>query len=134
MKILVADDVPSNRKALSLMLGRFGACDEVESGEQAIAALEAAWKKGEPYDFLCLDFLMPDMTGAEVLEYVRKREAEAGFTSVKILCVTSVDERAQLHPFAVDSDAGYIEKPVSKAALEQALEELNIKVQHSPPG
>jgi hypothetical protein len=57
MKILVVDDVMSNRKLLRRLLERCGHhCDEAQNGKQCVEMVSHASSSGHPYDSILLDF------------------------------------------------------------------------------
>ena len=62
-KILIADDESSNRKILAQELVHQGfAVDTATGGKEALAKMDSA----RP-DLLILDYMMPDLSGLEVL-------------------------------------------------------------------
>ena len=70
--ILVVDDDPVQRRLIEAMVRRFGYEPEtVESGEAALARLEAADKPG--VNLVILDLVMPDLDGMGVLTRMRQR-------------------------------------------------------------
>jgi len=69
LRILVVDDEPGIRKVLSLMLAKEDCVVSVASGRADLERLLA----GEPYELVVTDMRMPDISGLEVLEMVRKR-------------------------------------------------------------
>jgi len=71
-RVLVADDEPSMRELVGILLRRDG-YDVVlaESGAAAIAALDR-----QPVDLLVSDLRMPDMTGVEVLREAKRRDPD----------------------------------------------------------
>ena len=67
-KILIVDDEPSNRKILVQELTHKGfAVDTAGGGSEALAKIESA-----PPDLVILDYMMPDLSGLEVLNELRK--------------------------------------------------------------
>ena len=71
--ILIVDDDPIQRRLLEAMTRRFGYESETaESGEQAIARLEAADKPS--VNLIILDLVMPDLDGMGVLARMRQRD------------------------------------------------------------
>src|SRR6266496_826913 len=71
-KILVIDDESDIREGLELLLTTEGyAVDLAQNGAEGLQKLESA-----PYDLALLDLMMPDKSGMEVLEEVRKRDRE----------------------------------------------------------
>ena len=68
-KILIADDEPSNRKILAQELVHKGfAVDTARGGKEALAKIESA-----PPDLVILDYMMPDLSGLEVLKELRNK-------------------------------------------------------------
>jgi len=90
MKILIADDDPTNRSVLSAALSRLGY--EVETttdGDQAWAALQ---RPNAP-EIAILDWLMPGMTGPEICIKLRAREQEH---YVYVILLTALTELSAL--------------------------------------
>jgi two-component system, NtrC family, response regulator AtoC len=72
-KILIADDEPSNRKILAQELGHKGfAVDTACGGNEALAKIESA-----PPALVIVDYMMPDMSGLEVLKALRGKGNDA---------------------------------------------------------
>lgn len=118
------DDVASNRTALTLMLERYGTCQAVSSGEEALKCMETAWAGGEPFDLLCLDLLMPGIGGAETFRRIRMREAEQAIPKEKqlrVICVSTSDDPVQLAAVTHQADVVHIPKPCSRKELQDAL-------------
>ena len=90
-RVLVVDDSPVNRKVLAAFLKKAGvvrigqACD----GAEALAALGAAFKSGDPYDLVLSDFWMPVMNGLELVEKLR---ADPDFAALPVVAVTADTE------------------------------------------
>ena len=57
---------------LVLYITTLGECDLVNNGSEAIKAFIKAIDKGENYDLITLDIVMPEMDGHEVLKRIRK--------------------------------------------------------------
>jgi two-component system response regulator PilR (NtrC family) len=72
-RILVVDDEPGIRKVLAVMLAKEGCAVFLAAGRVDLERLLA----DEPYDLVVTDMRMPDVTGLEVLELVRKRSPGA---------------------------------------------------------
>src|SRR5436853_6169785 len=71
-KILVIDDEADIREGLELLLTSEGySVDLAQNGTEGVRKLESAG-----YDLALLDLMMPDKSGMEVLEEVRKRDRE----------------------------------------------------------
>jgi len=66
-KILIADDEPSNRNILEQELNHKGfVVDTACGGREALAKIDSA-----PPDLVVLDYMMPDLSGLEVLKELR---------------------------------------------------------------
>ncbi|MHB1117367.1 PAS domain S-box protein [Sideroxydans sp.] len=73
-RVLVVDDNESARLVLGELLGSMSfSVDQVDSGKDAIIAVEAAEAQGKPYEIVFLDWNMPDMDGIETSRIIRQR-------------------------------------------------------------
>ncbi len=63
MKTLVAEDDITSRRIAFALLSRFGPCETVVNGAEAVESFKLAWEAGQPYDLICLDIMMPGMDG-----------------------------------------------------------------------
>ncbi len=68
-RILIVDDVEINRDLLKSILEETYDIEEAENGKQAVKLLADHWNA---FDALLLDLQMPEMTGFEVVEYMRQ--------------------------------------------------------------
>ena len=83
--ILVVDDLRTNRMKLSLGLKQQGhTTAEAENGRQALDMLRA-----ESFDLVLLDIMMPEMSGYEVLEHMKKDRA---LRDVPVIVISAQDE------------------------------------------
>lgn len=74
-RALVVDDYPPARESMATMLQAMGcvAVDQSQGGLDGLAKLTRASGEGRPYDLLVLDWLMPDMSGGELIEALHSR-------------------------------------------------------------
>ena len=69
-KILIVDDEPSNRNILGQELTHEGySVVAASDGREGLRKVESAHP-----DLIILDYMMPDLSGLEVLKELRKRE------------------------------------------------------------
>ena len=120
-KILIADDEPSNRKILGRELAHRGfVVDTAVGGKEALLKMDSS-----PPDLSILDYMMPDLSGVEVLKQLREKGND---TPVIIITAYGSIERAVevmkagaydfiTRPFEPD----YIELVVRKALERQTL-------------
>jgi two-component system response regulator MprA len=121
MRIVVAEDEPTVREAIVLVLTLEGY--EVEGatdGEAALALLDEV-----PADALVLDVLMPLVDGLEVCRRLRSRGSD-----VPILIVTAQDAVAQR---VEGLDAGADDYLVKPFALDELLARVRALVRRSKP-
>lgn len=109
-KILVVDDEPINLKVLNNILKDLYKLIFAKSGAEALRLIEK-----ETPDLILLDVMMPEMTGYDVCEHLKK---QAVYKSIPIIFVTAlndaIDEAKGLNLGAVD----YIFKPVTPAVVK----------------
>ena len=107
IRILVVDDEPQIRRALSLNLGARGyEVFEATTGEAALRVIA-----DEHPDLVLLDLGLPGMDGIMVLEAVR------GWTKVPIIVLTvRDDERSKVEALEAGAD-DYVTKPFGMAEL-----------------
>ena len=71
LRILVVDDVLSNRKLLCRLLERKGhKCDMAENGQRALDAIKS--DTGGGYHCLLIDFEMPVLNGPDTVQRIRE--------------------------------------------------------------
>lgn len=112
--VLVVDDDPSVRRLVAAVLERRGYdVDQVADGAQAIERMEA-----EHYDALVLDLMMPIVSGAEVLDYIEKKNEPMMSRTIVLSAATPsyVKSVTQNRPCRV------IGKPFDIASLVEVVE------------
>ena len=129
MKILIAEDDFTSRVLLQKMLSPYGQCHIAEDGREALEAFSTALAQGSPFNLICLDYLMPEMDGQEVLKEIRSAEEAQGISiadRVKIIVTTGLMDEdnafASLHELC---DA-YLDKPVDRAGLDEILKQFGV--------
>ena len=109
--ILVVDDEPQIRRALSLNLGaRAYEVLEAKTGQAAVAVV-----RSQRPDVVLLDLGLPDIDGLEVLQSIRP------WSHAKVIVLTvRDDERSKTEAFAAGAD-DYITKPFDMAELADRI-------------
>jgi len=113
----VDDDVEMSH-AISLILGllefNMRAFNNARSAVQAL-------KQGDRPDVLILDISMPEVTGVDLLEYIRKR---MGVNDLPILMLSSEANDAQVDQAIELGADGFVAKPVTIDELEAAIDKV----------
>ncbi|KFN39462.1 MAG: chemotaxis protein CheY [Sulfuricurvum sp. MLSB] len=116
MKLLVVDDSSTMRRIIKNTLSRLGYEDvlEGEDGLQGWAALNENPDMG----MLITDWNMPEMNG---LELVKKVRADARFTDLPIIMVTTEGGKAEVITALKAGVNNYIVKPFTPQVLKEKL-------------
>jgi two-component system, sensor histidine kinase and response regulator len=119
LKILVADDHPTNRRILDRLLMQWGARTTcAEDGGEALSLLVSAAGEKEPYQLVLTDVYMPEMTGVELLEEIRRRPE---LSPVTVMMLTSGSSRVDSERCRSLGVSVYLYKPVKKRELLAAI-------------
>jgi two-component system chemotaxis response regulator CheY len=119
MKILIVDDFASMRQIVRKTLLALG----FDNVSEAAGALDAVRKieGGEQYDFIISDWNMPNMTGLELLTYIRGSEKMG---RIPFLMITAEAQRENIIQAAKAGVSQYIVKPFTAEALQQKLDSI----------
>jgi CheY-like chemotaxis protein len=83
LNILVVDDSNTNRKLCVRIFEKHGhICASACDGKEAVQFVKEALEKREPYDCILLDYEMPNMSGPEACENIRKMGCSAYIVGV----------------------------------------------------
>ena len=120
MRVLLAEDHPTNRRVVELILGAAGVdltC--VENGAEAVD--EAS--RGS-FDLILMDMQMPVMDGLTAIRAIRRREARERRprTPIYTLTANAMPEHAQASS-AAGAD-GHVTKPITADALLKVVEQV----------
>ncbi|MCX7773629.1 MAG: response regulator [Clostridia bacterium] len=129
LKFLIAEDDFISRKFLSKFLSRYGECDMVVDGLEAVDAYMLSMREGKPYDLICLDIMMPKIDGVKVLKAIRDIEKQKGITPdkrVKIMMTTALGETQYVQTAFEYGCEAYASKPIDTAKVEEVLKKLGL--------
>jgi len=131
LKILIVEDEFISRTLLRGMLAPFGNCHVAVNGKEAIDVIGRSYEESATkYDLVCLDIMMPEMSGHEVLTEVRRIERLKGLEegdTIKVLMVSSLDDSKNINEaFEVGRCQGYLTKPISRIKLQEQLSNLRL--------
>ena len=117
---LVVDDEKVNMQLFREWLVAWGMRVEVaSSGDEALALLRAAARRGDPVRVAVVDYLMPPMDGEMFARAVRADPAVAG---TSLVLATSAAQRGDAARFHAAGFNAYLTKPCRPETLAAALE------------
>ena len=119
LRVLLADDHPTNRKVIELMLEDLAEVVSVENGAEALMTLGTG-----VFDIVLMDMQMPVMDGLEATRRIRETQAAAGQAPVPLIMLTAnalPEHVAASHAAGADR---HLEKPVTLAGLIEAMNDV----------
>lgn len=131
-KILIAEDDLVSRKFLNKIIAKYGECDLVVDGLEAVEAYMMAFREDEPYDLICLDIMMPKVDGVKVLKIIRDLEVQHNVPAekkAKIIMTTALGETQVVKTALEYGCDAYASKPIDIGKLIEVMEKLGIKAQ-----
>ena len=129
MKVLIAEDDFASRKFMLRFFEKYGECDVTVDGREAVEAYTMAVEMDEPYDFICLDIMMPEMDGHQALRRIRKIEEENNVPDdekVKIVMTTALSETRHVTKAFENGCTAYAGKPINQEKLEAMLKKFDL--------
>ena len=118
IRILMVDDTPLNLKVTCKLLERYHANHIVtcDSGFECIDKI----KRGEQYDIILLDDMMPKMSGVETLKILKEIP---GF-SIPTIALTANAITGMREKYIRDGFTDYLAKPIEKDQLIQVINQI----------
>jgi two-component system cell cycle response regulator len=116
-RILVVDDIATNRLLMSLLLSK--AYYEVEEARNGAEALEMA--RRNPPDLALVDVMMPGIDGYELC---RQMKADPKLADVPVVMVTALDAQSDRRAALQAGADDFLTKPVRDVALFARLRSL----------
>lgn len=114
-RILVVDDVETNRELLIRRLQRLGFSHLAEA-EDGVAALEHI--RAHPVDLVLLDVMMPRMNGVEVLEAIRLENRLEQTAVIMISAATEIETVVKCIDLGAED---YLPKPFNPSILRARI-------------
>ena len=119
VRVLVVDDNQTNRDILLQQLqGWHMRVHCVEGGAQALRAMADAVREGRPFDLAVLDMHMPGMDGLELARHI---QAQPALLRTRLIMLSSTYISADPHARAQAGILRYLNKPVRRADLLNAV-------------
>jgi len=114
IKVLVVDDHPMVLEGMRSMLAQISFANLIGVASNAWEAIEKI--KEQLPDIVLTDINMPDVSGIELAEKIKKE-----FPSVKIVAMSTFKERSYISKMVLNGATGYLVKSASKEEIEEAL-------------
>ncbi len=115
---MIVDDVPENRAVLARRLQRRGF--DVLEANGGFRALELI--REQRFDLILLDWMMPDLSGLEVLRRVRQKHTAASLPVIMLTAKTTAEDVVEAIVLGAND---YLTKPVN---LPVALASINVQI------
>ena len=116
-RFLLAEDTPESRRLIETLLSYAGATvDQAENGKIASEKGLEASEKGQPYDIILMDIMMPIMDGYDATALLRSK----GYKGIIIALTASSDEGSREKCSKVGCD-DIINKPIQQDAFLSTL-------------
>ena len=114
-RVLVVDDMDINCDILQEQLTAWGMhVVSVPSADLAMMALEEAQDAGTPFELVLLDFVMPEVNGAQLAARIAER---AELSRIPVVVLSSVDRQSTAAAFEGIPYASMMAKPVRMSVL-----------------
>ncbi|RYZ83631.1 MAG: hybrid sensor histidine kinase/response regulator, partial [Proteobacteria bacterium] len=121
-KVLIVDDSSEACAIMKTYLkGSAFSCDAVTSGLKALELLEYEASSDAPFDVVFIDKLMPELSGYELLDAIRKNP---NLDNLKLVLVTADHSDAEEMNAKEAGFDSYLSKPVRRIDLESTLQRL----------
>lgn len=130
MRYLLAEDDFGSRRLLQILLQKYGLCDVVMDGAEAVEAFRLAWEENNPYHAVFLDIMMPNLDGQQALRQIRVIESELGIdarSEVKVVMTTALeDPKNVVEAYYQGGATSYLVKPIDRHVLHTEMERLGL--------
>jgi PAS domain S-box-containing protein len=122
-KVLLAEDDPVNRFAVSCLLSKAGyEVATAENGKEALALYEK-----ENFDVIIMDIQMPVMDGVEASRFIRAREKVRGSRRTPIIALTSYAMKEDREVSLAAGMDAHMAKPAGMNELQRVMDEVRFK-------
>ncbi len=129
MKCLIVEDDSVSRELLRAFLKNHADCHTACDGREAVEKFVDALDVDQPYDLICMDIMMPDVSGRDALKAIRQIETEhgiGGLDGVKVIMTTALDDSKDILGSFREGCEAYVVKPIHKDKLFAEIEKLGL--------
>jgi PAS domain S-box-containing protein len=119
VRVLVVDDNATNRRILERSLVQYGIqCTTESGGHGALRKMREAVERGQPYQLILIDSLMPEMDGFELTSRIRENPDLA---ESRLIMLTSAGQRGDARRCLDLGIAAYLPKPTRQSELMTSI-------------
>ncbi len=119
LSILVADDHPTNRRVVELVLGALATVRSVNDGREAVAAF-----REQTFDLVLMDIQMPNLDGVSAVAEIRRYERAHSRNPTPIAMLTANTDSENLAASRAAGADRHIGKPFTAAQLIGSVREM----------
>jgi two-component system chemotaxis response regulator CheY len=116
MRALIVEDDYTSRIILENVLTNYGLCDAATNGLEATSVFRRALDEARPYDLICMDIMMPELSGQDALRQIRHIEKQMGVPAgdeVKVFLTTALNGTGEVIDALYKGGASaYFVKPI----------------------
>ncbi len=128
LRVLLVDDNAINQKVAVRILQQFGYQPEVAgNGREALDKLDR-----DPFDFIFMDVMMPELDGLEATKLLRKRQMMGGYTNYQsriiIVAMTAHAMQGDREKCIAAGMDDYLAKPVRPKDVRDMIEKWGSKI------
>ena len=117
-RILVVDDNKLNLKVALRFMSKYNfKTDECYSGEECLDKI----RRGEKYDIIFMDIMMPTLNGVETFHELQKIE---GFNIPVVIALTADAVEGAKEKYLREGFAEYISKPIVRDHLDEVIHKV----------
>ncbi len=129
MRILIAEDDYVSRTFLFKFLSNYGECDITVDGIEALEVFMMSLDEEKYYDLVCLDIMMPEVDGINVLKTIRVLEEERNVDQdkrCKVIMTTALNAVEKVQSTFDIGAQGFAVKPIDIDKFLQVLYKLGL--------
>ncbi|BBD09599.1 putative response regulator receiver protein [Desulfovibrio ferrophilus] len=130
LNILIVDDSDSLRFILKAFFKNIGHCQEAVNGRQAVARVKAALDKGERFDVILMDIMMPELDGLDATKAIVALFEERDVPKQdrpKVIMLTCLNDPKHMIEAQYQCGAcSYITKPFEREILFETFANLGL--------
>jgi two-component system chemotaxis response regulator CheY len=130
MVSLIVEDDDTSRMVLQRFLMPYGETRTASDGPAAVAAFADILAKGKTFDLVCLDIMLPGLSGQQVLTEIRAMEdriVPPPAKTARVIMTTALSDKENIMEALPQCDA-YLVKPVQRSDLMFYLKKFGLVV------